>query len=151
MLCSGVSKMNQKHVAAISAAAALALLASTAHAVTTIPLGTVSTPTTITGSGTYTAGETLDFTFTIVAPLNYLFTDTITVLIGESEIPFTSSSTGEAGVYSETSGPIPFSGTYTYSLTTTDVPEPAAWALMLVGFGGLGAALRTRRRAIAAV
>jgi len=26
------------------------------------------------------------------------------------------------------------------------VPEPSAWALMLVGFGGLGAALRGRRR-----
>jgi len=26
------------------------------------------------------------------------------------------------------------------------VPEPAAWALMLLGFGGLGAALRSRRR-----
>jgi hypothetical protein len=31
------------------------------------------------------------------------------------------------------------------------VPEPAAWALMLVGFGLGGAALRDRRRAIAAV
>jgi hypothetical protein len=30
------------------------------------------------------------------------------------------------------------------------VPEPAAWALMLVGFGGLGAVLR-RRRSIAAL
>lgn len=30
------------------------------------------------------------------------------------------------------------------------VPEPAAWAMMLVGFGGLGAALR-RRRAILAI
>ena len=29
----------------------------------------------------------------------------------------------------------------------TAVPEPAAWALMTVGFGGLGAALRSRRRA----
>jgi len=27
------------------------------------------------------------------------------------------------------------------------VPEPAAWALMLAGFGGLGAVLRARRRA----
>jgi hypothetical protein len=27
------------------------------------------------------------------------------------------------------------------------VPEPATWTLALVGFGGLGAALRSRRRA----
>ena len=32
------------------------------------------------------------------------------------------------------------------SLTLTSVPEPATWAMMLVGFGGLGAALRSRRR-----
>ena len=30
------------------------------------------------------------------------------------------------------------------------VPEPASWALMLVGFGGLGAVLRRRRHAVAA-
>jgi hypothetical protein len=30
------------------------------------------------------------------------------------------------------------------------VPEPAAWAMTLIGLGGLGASLRTRRRAIAA-
>ena len=29
----------------------------------------------------------------------------------------------------------------------TEVPEPAVWALMLAGFGGLGVALRARRRA----
>ncbi|WP_293458401.1 PEPxxWA-CTERM sorting domain-containing protein [Phenylobacterium sp.] len=33
------------------------------------------------------------------------------------------------------------------SVTLTDpVPEPAAWALMLLGFGGLGSALRRSRR-----
>jgi len=32
------------------------------------------------------------------------------------------------------------------SLTISTVPEPAAWALMLVGFAGLGAALRASRR-----
>ena len=34
--------------------------------------------------------------------------------------------------------------------TLTAVPEPANWALMLVGFGGLGVAMRSRRRLVAA-
>lgn len=33
--------------------------------------------------------------------------------------------------------------------TPGGIPEPTSWALMLVGFGGLGAALRTRRRRVA--
>lgn len=32
-----------------------------------------------------------------------------------------------------------------FQLTTAVVPEPAAWAMMLVGFGGLGGMLRNRR------
>jgi hypothetical protein len=35
-------------------------------------------------------------------------------------------------------------------VVTSAVPEPATWAMMLVGFGGLGAAMRTSRRAKAA-
>ena len=38
----------------------------------------------------------------------------------------------------------------TCSFTRTVVPEPATWAMMLVGFGGLGLAMRSRRRPIAA-
>jgi len=34
---------------------------------------------------------------------------------------------------------------------TGGVPEPATWAMMLVGFGGLGAALRSRRKSVAAL
>ncbi len=36
------------------------------------------------------------------------------------------------------------------AFTLTPVPEPATWALMLAGFGGLGVALRRRRVAAAA-
>ena len=32
------------------------------------------------------------------------------------------------------------------TLVVTSVPEPAGWMLMLVGIGGLGAAMRTRKR-----
>jgi hypothetical protein len=30
------------------------------------------------------------------------------------------------------------------------VPEPETWAMMLVGFGGLGAAMRSRRKGVVA-
>ncbi|RAK67497.1 cistern family PEP-CTERM protein [Phenylobacterium kunshanense] len=37
-----------------------------------------------------------------------------------------------------------------YGLPVAWVPEPSTWALMIIGFGGAGVALRSRRRAIAA-
>ncbi len=40
-------------------------------------------------------------------------------------------------------------GTTYVAPTPTGVPEPASWALMLVGFGAAGAAIRSRRGAIA--
>jgi len=36
------------------------------------------------------------------------------------------------------------------NLTITSVPEPAAWALLIVGFGAAGARLRARRRPVPA-
>ena len=36
------------------------------------------------------------------------------------------------------------------SISPSAVPEPAAWSLMLMGVGGLGAALRRRRQMVAA-
>jgi PEP-CTERM motif len=37
-----------------------------------------------------------------------------------------------------------------FALTAGAVPEPANWALMLVGFGSMGVAMRSRRRTVAA-
>jgi hypothetical protein len=37
-------------------------------------------------------------------------------------------------------------GGYVDNITLSAVPEPATWAVMLMGFGGLGVAMRSRRR-----
>lgn len=38
------------------------------------------------------------------------------------------------------------SGVFNWSITTQGVPEPATWTVMLVGFGSIGAAMRSARR-----
>ena len=40
-------------------------------------------------------------------------------------------------------------GSYTVTQVTAGVPEPATWALMLLGFGGMGLVVRRRRRTAA--
>jgi len=39
-----------------------------------------------------------------------------------------------------------FSITYNYREATAAVPEPATWAMMLFGFGAIGAAMRRTRK-----
>jgi opacity protein-like surface antigen len=45
----------------------------------------------------------------------------------------------------------PATGDFLFGYRVDSVPEPATWAIMLIGFGGLGAALRMNRRRTAAV
>jgi subtilisin-like proprotein convertase family protein len=37
-------------------------------------------------------------------------------------------------------------GSWTLSLSTAAIPEPATWAMMILGFGGVGGVLRSARR-----
>jgi hypothetical protein len=38
-------------------------------------------------------------------------------------------------------------GVFLDNVSVTAIPEPATWAMMLIGFGGLGAAMRSQRKA----
>jgi hypothetical protein len=44
-------------------------------------------------------------------------------------------------------GPLPFDFGFRTYVDTAAVPEPGTWALLILGFGGAGVALRGRRRA----
>ena len=100
------------------------------------------------------AGKTaIGFTFgTYVAPgpatvtLSTGDTFAITATGAESFIGFTSPTP-------ITKVTIDFPTGYSFDLTSVSlsVPEPASWAMMLLGLGGLGAAMRLRRGAPAAV
>jgi hypothetical protein len=97
-------------------------------------------PGTVTGSYTFTEAGSEDFNFTIVSPYDYQFTLTAGA--------FSTTSSGGAGKYSvlvTASRP----GTVDYSLVTTGVPEVSTWAMMLLGFAGLGWAGYRRSRQFA--
>ena len=49
-----------------------------------------------------------------------------------------------------TTGPVPKLTTSDTSLSVAAIPEPASWALMIVGFGAAGMILRRRRALVAA-
>ena len=54
--------------------------------------------------------------------------------------------------YNSSGAPANIDGPYEMAVQVAGVPEPepSAWALMLIGFGGLGAAMRARRGRMAA-
>jgi hypothetical protein len=98
----------------------------------------------------YSKNETLKFTYTIPAPDKYKFTDTVDLTIpGIPVLAIPGAQTGGSGAAMTVIGPLAYSGTVTYTLDVLGVPEPASWALMLVGVAGAGAVFRRRRTAAA--
>lgn len=69
-------------------------------------------------------------------------------------IPLAGACFGPWGPYEESEdycGWTSYKLTYDYTPATTAVPEPGTWAMLLLGFAGVGVALRrSRRRAVAA-
>jgi hypothetical protein len=61
------------------------------------------------------------------------------------------SGTAKSVVFGGSANYIAFDNVTLGSSTAGGVPEPATWAMMLMGFGGLGAALRSTRRKQAAL
>ena len=69
---------------------------------------------------------------------------------------FTAGSTGSLAAYvgttsSDARGPLLDNLKLSVGAPASAAPEPAGWAMMLLGFGGAGTLLRRRRAAVAAV
>lgn len=92
---------------------------------------------------TLTFGEGNPGTYSLVSPTPFFFVSG----------PFAPATTGGRPTYDVSFPPgaetldlvDPATGIST-TVTVTPVPEPAAWAMMLIGVGGLGAILRGRRQ-----
>jgi hypothetical protein len=107
-------------------------------------------------SNILTAGWTLQIR-SYVDSANGLYGGTLlsdTTFTGAGVYQETLASPGTPGSYSVTARytiTAPTTGEALSNAAITAVPEPGTWALMIMGFGGAGAMLRSRRRAVAAV
>ena len=119
---------------------------------------------------------TVDFTFTLPGAgstdvngetkgrliLGGLFQDGVVDWTGPSEVDFADGAklgvslndatfnTGFFGLKPGEKAGADITATFTLLQAPSAVPEPATWAVMLTGFGGIGAAMRSRRRSVAA-
>lgn len=141
-----MTKLQTLLVSAASGIAALTLASAAAATVTLTATDSLQTYTNTTGaSGSY---KTIDIDYTIASP-------------GDEKLLYYALYIDNTIGSSNTTGPLTTSGTYVYGklykgftveYQLVPVPEPAAWAMMLVGFGGVGAAMRRRgAKAAAAV
>lgn len=109
----------------------------------------------ISDAGTATYTYLPDFPFFIVGGLNAAFADSVTG--GNLQFNIASPDFSPPSPGGGSNGQVTYfdngvgtfqSTSMTWSNTAALVPEPASWAMMMLGFGGLGAVLRGKRRAL---
>jgi hypothetical protein len=100
-----------------------------------INFGTISTMEDFSGAHFLKADKKLKIKFKISGPLTFDFSAT-----GPDDTVISRS--GGDGKYKIIFGRYPDKGLVSYSLTTAEVAEPATWALMILGFGAVGALAR---------
>lgn len=90
-------------------------------------------------SGQYDGSTFLNGTSSTVGALTYTLTG-----FGWDRSP-----ADNVSAFSAVSGgdPSDYSGQFAYTMQTAAVPEPATWAMMLLGFGAIGFAMRRRKQA----
>ncbi|HEX4712250.1 PEPxxWA-CTERM sorting domain-containing protein [Phenylobacterium sp.] len=96
-------------------------------------------------------GQTSDVTLTLTTNLGSYSLGPIATINASQGLQFLGFQAG-AGEYftgftlASAQGPGSAPGTTDFELGVAGVPEPGAWALMILGFGCVGTALRSRRR-----
>lgn len=127
----------------------------------TIPVGSLisqpfqSSPTP-TPNPFFSINFTTPFTYTggdLLLTLSYITSNTVTTTLDGT--PISAGGLDSASNISPTGTLTQFYGVpvvqFTTAAATAGVPEPATWAMMLMGFGAMGAAMRRRTRVAARV
>jgi hypothetical protein len=115
----------------------------------TFPTGLTS----FTVNSTFTTDPRQDINFTSVVFNGHTF-HVVSTGVNEfqvlNNISVTSGGTQHLVVSGNSGGNGSYDGVIAFTPVVAGVPEPAAWALMILGFGGTGAILRRRSRTMMA-